>query len=181
LPTAHKILPNNLLSRLTPYAEEIIGDLQCGFRCNRSTANHIFCIHSIIEKKLEYSQAVHQLFIDFKIVYDSIRKEFLYTILIEFGIPMKMVRLIKMCLTETYSTVQVGKNFYDRFSIWNGMKQGDSLSTFLFNLALDYSTRRVQVNQDSLKLKGKHLLLVYADDVKTLGGSVHTIKKMQKL
>jgi len=50
---------------------------------------------------------VHQLFIDFKKAYDSVRREVLYNILIEFGIPMKLVRLIKMCLTEMHSRVQV--------------------------------------------------------------------------
>ena len=49
-----------------------------------------------------------QLFIDFKKAYDSVRREVLYNI--EFGIPMKLVRLIKMCLIETYSRVQVCKN-----------------------------------------------------------------------
>ena len=44
LPTTYKILSNILLSRLTPYAEEIIGDHQCGFRCNRAATDHIFCI-----------------------------------------------------------------------------------------------------------------------------------------
>jgi len=59
---------------------------------------------------------VHQLFIDFKKAYDSVRREVLYNILIEFGVPKKLVRLIKMCLTETYSRVQVGKNLSDIIS-----------------------------------------------------------------
>ena len=47
LPATYKILSNILLESLIPYAEEVIGDHQCGFRCNRSTANHIFCIRQI--------------------------------------------------------------------------------------------------------------------------------------
>jgi len=89
-------LSNILLSRLIPYAEDIIGDHQCGFQRNRSTTDHIFCIHQILDKKWEHNEAVHQLFIDFKKAYDSVRREALYSILIEFGIPKKLVRLIKM-------------------------------------------------------------------------------------
>jgi len=89
--------------------KEIIGDHQFDFRRNRSTIDHIFCIPQILEKKWEYNEEVHQLFIDFKKAYDSFRREVLYKILIEFGIPRKLVSLIKMSLTETYSRVRVGK------------------------------------------------------------------------
>ena len=47
----------------------------------------------------------------------------------------------------------------------------------LFNFVLECAIRRAQVNQDGLKLNGAHQLLVYADDVNMLGGSIHTIKK----
>jgi len=67
----------------------------------------------ILEKKCEYNEAVHQLFTDFKKTYNSVRREVLYNILTEFGIPMQMVRLIKMCPNETYSTVWVRKNLDD--------------------------------------------------------------------
>jgi len=87
---------------------------------------------------------VHQLFIDFKKAYDSVRREVLYNILIEFGIPMKLVRLIKMCLTETHSRVWVGKNLSTMFPIRNGLKQ-NALSPLLFNFVLEYAIRRVQV------------------------------------
>jgi len=94
LQTTFKILSNILLSRLIPYAEEIIGHHQCGFRRNNSTTDHILCIPQILEKKWEYNEAVDQLFIDLKKVYDSVRREVLYNILIQFGILMKLVRLI---------------------------------------------------------------------------------------
>ena len=112
LPTNYKILSNILLSRLIAYAKEIIGDHQCSFRRNRSTIDRILCIAQILEKKWEYSEPVHQLFIDFKKAYDSVRREVLYKILLQFGIPGKLVRLIKMSLTETYSRVRVGNNVF---------------------------------------------------------------------
>ena len=114
---AQNVNQHILLSRLISYAEEITRNHQCGFRYNRSTTDHTFCIHQILEKKWEYNEAVHQLFIDFKIAYDSVRSEVLCNILIEFGISMKMARLIKVCVNETYSRVRVGKNLSDRLPV----------------------------------------------------------------
>ena len=96
--TSYKILSNIILERLTPYVDEIIGDHQCDFRRNRSTIDQIFCIRQILEKKWEYDGTVHHLFIDFKNAYDPVKREVLYNILTEFGIPKKLVRLIR-CLS----------------------------------------------------------------------------------
>jgi hypothetical protein len=63
------------------------------------------------------------------------------------------------------------------FHIKNGLKQRNAFSPLLLNFAVEYAIRRVQTNQDSLKLNGTNQLLVYADDVNILGGSTHTIKK----
>jgi hypothetical protein len=63
--------------------------------------DQIFYIRQLLQKKWEYNGTVHQLFIDFKKAYDSIKREVLYNILLEFGMPKKLVRLIEMCLNET--------------------------------------------------------------------------------
>jgi hypothetical protein len=119
LSTAYKISSNILLSRLMPYVDKIIGDHQYRFQRNQLTTNQIFCIHQILEKKWEYNGIVHQLLIDFKKAYDSVRSKILYNIFTEFGKPIKLVRLIKMCLKENYSKVHIGKHLFDAFTTYS--------------------------------------------------------------
>jgi hypothetical protein len=95
------MLSNILLSSLSPYVDAAIGD-QCGFPHNRSTTDQIFCILQILEKKWEYNETVHQLFIYFMKAYDSVRRELLHSILIESGVPMKLVRSVEVSSSSIY-------------------------------------------------------------------------------
>jgi hypothetical protein len=103
-----------LISRLIPYADETTDDRQYGFGSNRSTTNqnlhththkYIYLhththiqIYQIQEKKWEYNGTVHQLFVDLKKAYDSLRTEALYNVLTESGIPRKLKKKVKQSL-----------------------------------------------------------------------------------
>ncbi|PSN35706.1 hypothetical protein C0J52_10179 [Blattella germanica] len=121
LSTSYKILTNILVSRLTPYIDEIIGDHQCAFTRNRSTIDQIFSLRQSLEKKWEYNGTVHQYYM-----------EKLYI------------------LNGTKSMVRVGKQVSDRsiFEIHNGLKQGDALSPLLFNLVLEHAIKSLEDKED---------------------------------
>jgi len=79
---------------------------------------------------------------DFRKAYDSLRREVLYSILIELGISMKLVRLIKMCLNESYSKFCIHKYLCDDFLFTMVFKCGDALLPLLFSFALEYAIRK---------------------------------------
>ena len=130
-------------------------------------------------KKWEHKGSVHQLFIDFKKAYNSVRREVLYNI-IKFGIRIKLLRLIKMCPTEKYSRVREDK-LSDMFPIRNSLKQGDVLSQLLFNFIVEYAFKGGSGKPGYLEIKYYISDLVYADDVNILGGGIHTIKNTEGL
>jgi hypothetical protein len=101
---------------------KLLGLINIGF--DITSTDQIFCIRQILEKKCEHKLTVLQLFIDFRKAYDSVRREVLWNILIEVGVPMKLVS----------------------FSIQNGLKQGDALSPLFFNFALEYAVMKVRKN-----------------------------------
>jgi sorting nexin-29 len=90
-----------LFKRLTPYVESTIGDYQCGYPGERSTADQIFTIRQILEKCSEHGKDTHHLFIDFKAAYDSIERRSLYASMVELNIPQKLIALVKATMNNT--------------------------------------------------------------------------------
>jgi hypothetical protein len=92
-------------------------------------------------------------------------------------VSMKLVRLIKMCLNETYSKIRVGKHLSDAYYTQNSLPQGDVLSPLLFNFTLQYAIRKIKGSHEGLEVNGIHQLLVYADDVSKVDENINTRNK----
>jgi hypothetical protein len=73
--------------------------------------------------------------------------------------------------------VRICKYQSDKFPIQNGLKEGDAVSQLPFNFALKYAIRRVQKNQEGLKLNGTHQLSAYANDIIIMGENIDKVEK----
>ena len=93
------------------------------------TAGEVLVIYSAFvryfRKKWEYNDEVHQLFTDYRKAYDSVRREVFCDVLIQFGIPVKLASLIKLCLNEMCNRVRIGKNVSDMFPGTKSLQKGD--------------------------------------------------------
>ena len=177
LNSAYKIFAKILYDRLYGYTEEIIGEYQGGFRQGRSTIDQIFTIRQIMEKSWEFNITIHQLFVDFKQAYDSLDRNVFFSIMEEFCIPMKLIRLTKATLMDTKCRILIQNSLSDPFDIDTGFKQGDRLSTLLFNLALEKVARAMSINWNGTILNTSKQLTAFADDTDLLGRGILKVKE----
>ena len=97
------------------------------------TTNQIFTLR--MEKCWEFNEDLHHVFIDFKQAYDNIKRSQLWEIMTEFGIPIKLNSLIKICTIGSRNRIKIDGTLSECFDINSGLKQGDALSPLLFNRA----------------------------------------------
>ncbi|XP_071653719.1 uncharacterized protein [Temnothorax longispinosus] len=176
--TMYKVLTTIIKTRLEQYAEDIIiGEYQAGFRPNRSTTDQLFTVRHAQEKCWEYNVELLQLFVDFKQAYDSIDRNMLYKILLDFGIPPKLVRLIRMTMLNTRCKVKINQELTDAFEVARGLKQGDGLAPTLFNLVLEYVIRRTIVDTNATIMSKSRQIVGYADDLNVMGRSMSDVEE----
>jgi hypothetical protein len=131
----------------------------------------------IPERACEYKVDIHQLYIDYKQAYDNINRTELVEIMKEFGIPMKLVRLVRMTLANANSKVKIQGKLSPSFETVIGLRQGDSLSTLLFNLCMEKIIRNARNNPGGTNFNRTRQYRAYADDVVILRRSEGYIKK----
>ncbi|KAG7309934.1 hypothetical protein JYU34_004449 [Plutella xylostella] len=134
-----------------------------------------------MEKKWEYAQDIHALFVDFTKAYDSVDREILFKILLVFKMPRKLVSMIKVATGISRMRVKVDGDLTDAFSVVTGLKQGDALSPALFNLVLEYVIQKVLTHDGGVQLNGQHKVIGYADDLALLGESEREVQEAAKI
>jgi len=110
-----------------------------------------------MEKYYEYDKDLYMIFIDFKQAYDSINRNQLWIALEDFDFPSKLVRLIRNCNSNTFCKVRYLGETSIQFEVRNALRQGDALSSTLFNLALERVIREMQ-NSREMEMLGENTL-----------------------
>ena len=130
-----KVFARVMMSRLQIVGEEsVFEDSQAGFRALRQCMDMIFSCRQLVEKVLEHQDKVYLMFIDLNKAYDSVPRQLLWKLLAKYGIPESMIKVISSLHTGMEASVKVGGKLSDSFVVSNGLRQGCTMATSLFNL-----------------------------------------------
>lgn len=172
-----KILAKIIIQRISNAVDDKLRKEQAGFRKHRGCIDQIFALRNIIEQCIEWQRQLYVNFVDFEKAFDSIHRESLWKILRNYGIPCKLVHLIKSFYNNFRCSVGHSDTFFD---VKTGVRQGCVMSAVLFNLAIDWVMRKT--TEDSPRGIRWSLFstlddLDFADDLALLS---HTHQHMQE-
>jgi hypothetical protein len=155
--------------------EDFLQHYQAGFRRGMGTTDQIFCLRQIAQKSKDMNTETLHLFIDFKSAYDTVNREELWHIMVQNGFPFKLIRLLKATLDEVKCCVKVQNSLSEYFESKVGLRQGDELSTKLFNIALEGVVRRSGTETSGSIFNKSVQLLAYADDIDIVARNMRSL------
>ena len=169
LSTLSKLFTRILNNRLTNWAESyhVYIEAQAGFRSNMSTVDNIFALHGILTHLINKGEKLYCAFVDFTKAFDYIVRDIIWYKLIKLGINGKILNVIKSMYNNVKSKIKLNNTPSDEFNSYLGVRQGESLSPFLFamylnDLELELSTNGCHgIDIGTFKI----FLLLYADDI----------------
>jgi hypothetical protein len=124
----------------------------------------------------KFKITTHHLFIDFKAAYDTIIRNEVYVGMSELDFPTKLIRLTKATLTIVMSCVKIQNDCSESFETRQELRQGDVLSTLLFNVVLEVIVRRTNLQTTGTIYKKETQLLANADDIDIVGRSQSAVR-----
>ena len=171
LPVISKIFGRVLISRIKKGVDNILRKEQAGFRENRSTIDQIFTLRNILEQVNEWNATLYTHFIDFEKAFDSMHRESLWNIMSIYGIPEELISLTKAMYNNFECAVVEEGETTEWFQVQSGVKQGCTMSGFLFLLSIDWvMSRTTEGMRTGIRWKLTSVLedLDFADDIALL-------------
>jgi hypothetical protein len=161
------VLAYVLLNRIQEPFKAILRSNQAGFLQGRSCADHIHSIRCILQQHQEHRKPLSCCFVDYEKAFDSPHRETVWNILLAYGVPTKIVNLIKSLHHESKCRVRVENDYTDWFGVTTGVRQGCVLAPCLFVIIMDYILRLAVPPERGLNLTEDLTLcdLEFADDV----------------
>ena len=138
LSVTSKVLSRIIHRRIAEKLDAHLREEQAGFRPGRSCSEHIFTMRQILEQSHEWNSSLYVNFLDFKKAFDSVHRDSLWKILRHYGIPDKLVGIVKMLYHDSSARVLHDGELSETFKVETGVKQGCVLSPFLFSIAVDW-------------------------------------------
>ena len=184
LNTINKLISLIVLNRISPVIEPKLRNEQAGFRPNRSCTDQVNTLRIIVEQCMEFRSPLFLLFIDFERAFDSLNRDYMWKVLVEYGIPSKLIVLIKELYSGcSYKVMHKGK-LGTPFQVCSGVKQGDILSPLLFLIVLDHVMKKANSQPRGIQwsLVSRLEDLDYADDICSLSHNFSDLQqKLQAL
>jgi len=175
-----KILATIIYNRLKEELEPKMRPEQAGFRSNRACVDHINTLRIIVEQSVEFCSPLQLVFIDFQRAFDTLPRDAIWQAMKEKCLLPKIISITKAIYEQSTCNI-VHKNLISEpIPVSNGVKQGCTLSSLLFNVTLDYMKSTVSKESEGIRwgIWGKLTDLDYADDKCLLTHSTRTMQKM---
>jgi hypothetical protein len=132
-------------------------------------------VREIYEKCYEYNIDLHNLFVDFSQVFDTVNRDVIYNSLSKHNVPDKLIKLIKLTMQQTKMKVKVNNSYSEWFETKTGVRQGDPVSALLCSVVLDSVITNLEVRGNiTTRLKQ---ICAYADDIVIIGRTKQTLTR----